>query len=278
MRTVSNQGIIPTTSIQVIDKDGRSISCSYNVYTKNKDATHVCKIDSLINLLETCIDCKTLKSKAQMDSIRTAFIRVPAMPQDCKPGYGDAVYISVMRYEGGALQATNKKISKGCGKTGQENKLVMDFINAFEHKSSGTIEQINTAFAKGTKPISDYADKDFVPQVNKDSAAFAFTAMITKEGLLRCVSNATLIQLHVFFISSSVRMWGRKGAEEKPGSKFSLTYQLRQKSGSELYDVDIKDGRYKTMHKLIIVPMADNGKKVEFTIINKTIPEVMVLK
>ncbi|MBA3674693.1 MAG: hypothetical protein H0W75_07010, partial [Chitinophagaceae bacterium] len=94
VRTVSGHGIIPTTSVQVIDNEGRSISCSAR-------SRQICKTDSLITSLETCTTCKIVKTKAQLDALYNA---MKMGTPECASGYGVPVYAIYTKKAHGSLQ------------------------------------------------------------------------------------------------------------------------------------------------------------------------------
>ena len=148
--TVNNPGIIPTTSIQVYDKEGRSILCKTGD-PKKQGADQLCITDSLINRLEICTDCKIVKTKAQMEAI---FKTLVLIHPKCSADSGVAVY--GRNHDEGRLYLI-KKITRGCDKRDSANILLDSLMRQFEKPGDRRLlKELNKAFvAKQNKPISD---------------------------------------------------------------------------------------------------------------------------
>ncbi len=134
VRTVSGHGIIPTTSIRVIDKDGKSISVSFRDLSSKNKSRQYSVTDSLINSLEACATCKIVKSKVQTDIMYKQLTRITSanLLKKCPAGYGQAAYALYQRNNDRDVPLWIK-ISKGCGITAGDNKLINDFIREFEN-------------------------------------------------------------------------------------------------------------------------------------------------
>lgn len=278
VRTVSNHGIIPTTSIQIIDKDGRSISCKSDDLKSKNTSRQLCKTDSLINALETCADCKIVKTKAQMDTLYMLLAKItPAHPENCIPRYGGAAYAMYMRYGEGLLQL-NKKIAKGCGISDSLNKLIDDFIREFEKPGDKDLlkEQNKTLAEKVNKPISDFSDKNFETSTapNDTFNTMGISAYINIDGILRLRSKVSLTSIEIKFRSPTVQKSVGKGYVTKRKPTFSRTYQLRKKTGSDLYDIDITMEKYKQMGALEIIPLIATGSKTKIIVLNQYVQKV----
>ncbi len=159
VRTVNGHGIIPETSIEVTDKQGRSISCKGRDRNyKNLSKQH-CDMDSLIKSLETCTNCNNVKTKNQLDALYKA-MKMGTL--ECASGYGVPVYAMYTKKADGSLLLINK-VAKGCGKTGNDNKLIDDLIAEFEKPLDKKIlTKLNkTNSAKESPSLSDSTDKNF---------------------------------------------------------------------------------------------------------------------
>jgi uncharacterized lipoprotein NlpE involved in copper resistance len=267
VRTVSGHGFIPHTSIEVTDSKGRSISCQARDMAFKNEPRQYCKTDSLIKSLETCAECKIVKTKAQLDALYKA-MKMGTLK--CASGYGVPVYTMYSKKADGPLELINK-VAKGCGINVDDNKLIDELIAEFEKpvNKNGLMEPNETASARESKPVDNSTDKNFVPQTIPDSTdGFGFTALITANGVMRMKCKCSLTSAEVFFYHPDVKTFGM-GYKRAPIS--SRIYQLTKKSGSDLYDIDIKDRRYKYMYKLEIIPITDTGKKPEFTLINRDV-------
>ena len=263
IRTVSNPGKIPSAFIQVIDKEGRSISCKTDD-PKKQSANQLSVTDSLMNSLETCTDCKIVKTTAQMAAI---FKTIVLINPKCSVDTGLAVY--GRNHEEGKLYFI-QIITRGCGKTDSANKLLDSLISQFEKPGDESLlKELNNGFvAKQNKAVSNETDLDFVPEVNEASArTFGISARISTDGMLRLVSKIPLTRVKVVFFPS--KTFGR--ITHYPGIFF-----LTKKPGSDLYDLDLNEEEYKKMAKLIIIPMMVTGDKAEITLINKNVPVTVV--
>jgi hypothetical protein len=302
VRTVSGHGIIPTTSIQIIDKDGRSISCSSRDLNSQNKSRQLCKIDSLINTLETCQECKIVKTTAQMDTIYKLSAKITPVDsvKNCIPGYGGAAYAMYERKDDGSLHLS-KNIAKGCGKTVDANKLIDDFIAKFEKPGDkNLLKEQNKALAeKENKTISDSAHKDFIAGASNNSEAIVLTGRITADSMLRIISNTPLTSVELVFyernynpqtgklkpsenetpsgISKLQKLWQERKKllqQERENTSYSLiykTYQLRKKSGSNLYDIDLKkELSFYFITKLKIIGVTETGEKAAIMLFNKT--------
>jgi hypothetical protein len=263
VRTVNNPGIIPAVSIEVIDEEGRSISCKTDD-PKKQSANQLSITDSLINSLETCTECKIVKTKAQIEAISKALIVVTPK---CAADSGVAVY--GRNHDEGRLYLI-KKITRGCDKSDSANILLDSLMRQFEKPGDRSLlKELNKAFvAKQNKPISDETDLNFVPPpgIKHPTGTSEFSARITKDGMLRLVSKIPLTRVKVVF--SPVIKTFRGRSTESP-----QIYFLRKKTGSDLYDLDLNDLLYKNMAKLTIIPTMVTGDKAEITLLNKNAPK-----
>ena len=133
VRTVSSRGIIPTTTIQVIDKYGKSISGSSRDLKSQHKIGQLSATDSLINSLETCTTCKVVKTKEQTDLMYGQLTKITSVNflKKCPAVYGQATYALYQRSNDTYVPLWIK-ISKGCGITDEDNKLINDVIREFE--------------------------------------------------------------------------------------------------------------------------------------------------
>ena len=300
VRTVSGHGIIPTTSIQVIDKDGRSISCSSRDLNSQTRSRQLCRIDSLINTLETCAECKIVKTTDQMVAIYKLAAKITSVDsvKNCIPAYGDAAYAMYERKEDGSLRL-DKNIAKGCGKTIDANRLIDDFIREFEKPRDKNLlkEQNKALAAKENKILSDSAHKDFKAGANNNAEVIAFTVRITTDSMLRIISKVPLTHVDLIFYErrryyptgkfksleeesysgtsnlSKYLQERKKLLQERenslPDELIYRTYQLRGKRGSNSYDIDLKGELFKFMTKLKVIPVTETGNKEEIIIYKK---------
>jgi hypothetical protein len=264
VRTVINAGKMPAVSIEVIDEEGRSTSCKTDD-PKKKSANQLSVTDSLINSLETCTDCKIVKTKAQREAISKA--RRLVTPK-CSADSGVAVYGRNHDAEGRLYLI--QKITRGCDKSDSANILLDRLMRQFEKPGDRRLlKELNNAFvAKQNKPVSDETDLNFVPPppIKHPHGTFGFSARITKDGMLRLVSKIPLTRVKVVF--SPVIKTFRGQSTESP-----QIYFLRKKTGSDLYDLDLNDRLYKNMAKLTIIPTMVTGDKAEITLLNKNAPK-----
>jgi hypothetical protein len=269
--TVRGHGIIPTTSIEVTDSKGRSLSCSARDRDyKNLSKQH-CDMDSLIKSLETCNNCKIVKTKNQLDALYKA-MRMGTLK--CASGYGVPVYAMYTKKADGPLELINK-VAKGCGINADDNKLIDELIAEFEKRvnKNGLMEPNETASAKESKPVADTTDKNFVQEAKGYSTdSFEIKARITTDGILSLISKNALTGVEVGYYAPGIKRSIGRSLDFSPGKYYSRTYQLRKKSGSDLYAIDIHDQPYRQMYKLVIIPITDTGKKPAFTLINSKVP------
>ena len=76
------------------------------------------------------------------------------------------------------------------------------------------------------------------------------SAHINIDGILRLRSKVSLISVEIKFRSPTVQKSVGKCYVTKRKPTFSRTYQLRKKTGSDLYDIDISMEKYNQMGAL----------------------------
>lgn len=281
VRTVRSIGIIPSTSIQVIDKDGRSISCSSSDLNSQNKSRQLCTTDSLINTLETCADCKIVKTKEQVDIMYNQLTRITSVNllKKCPAGYAQATYTLYQRSNDTYVPLWIK-ISKGCGITDEDNKLINDVIREFEKQGdySLLITQNNALAAKQSKSVSDSIDKNFVPEAKNKFSMPLFYARITTGGVIRFSYSEVLTGADVVFYGPSVRIYGENGYETSKGINNIRSYILTKKSGSDFYEIDINNQHYNQNYKIEIIPVIDTEKKPGLTLRNTKVQEIIQMK
>jgi hypothetical protein len=275
VRTVSGHGLVPETSIEVLDSKGRSILCRSRDMPFKNETRKYCKTDSLIKSLETCTTCKIVKIKAQLDALYKA-MKMGTLK--CASGYGVPVYAMYTKKADGSLQIINK-VAKGCGINADDNKLINELIAEFEKTvdKNGLMEPIETVSAKESKPIADTTDKNFVQEAKGDSTdPFEVKARITTDGMLRLISKDALSGVTVVYYEPRIVQSIGRGFFSSRGGHYFRNYQLKKKSGSDLYDIDIHAEPYNHMYMLEIIPITDTGKKPGFKLKNSKVPEELM--
>lgn len=267
VRTVSSLGIVPQTTIEVTDNEGRSISCTARDRDyKNMSRQH-CETDSLIKSLETCTSCKIVKTNAQLDVLNKALKL--GSPQ-CATGYGDPVYAMYTKKEDGSFHLINK-VAKGCSITQNGNKLIDEFIADFEKPvDKNVLIELNKVVAvKESKGVTDVLDRDFT----QTTATFGYTVWLTPDGILHCKTKAKPVSAEIIFqkpvtgdYKSNYNFEGAIREERK-------TYAIKEETGGS-YIIDISSENYKEKYAITVVFTSAKGEKAAAKLVNQKLREI----
>jgi len=269
VRTVSGLGIVPQTSIEVTDNEGRSISCkARDLNYKNLSKQH-CDTESLIKSLETCTNCKIVKTKAQLDALYNA---LKMGTRECASGYGVPVYAMYTKKADGSLHLINK-VANGCGKTDNDNKLIDDFIMEFEKPGDKSLsnEQNNAFAVKESKGVTGVLDTNFTQVTH----TFGYTARLTTDGILHCKTKAKPVSAENIFQKPVTGIYTSNYNFEGAIREERKTYAVKEESGRS-YLIDISSENYKEKYAMTIVFTSANGEKASVKLVNQNLREVQL--
>ena len=100
------------------------------------------------------------------------------------------------------------------------------------------------------------------------------SAHINIDGILRLRSKVSLTSVKIKFRSPTVQKSVGKGYVTKRKPTFSQNYQLRKKTGSDLYDIYISMEKYKQMSALQIIPLMATSSKTKIIVLNQYVQKV----
>ncbi|MEJ7823742.1 MAG: hypothetical protein WKF85_15575 [Chitinophagaceae bacterium] len=267
VRTVSGHGFIPETSIEVTDNEGRSISCKARDLNYKKLSKQHCETDSLIKSLETCTNCKIVKTKEQLNTLNKA---LKLGSPECASGYGVPVYAMYTKKADGSLRLINK-VAKGCGITANGNKLIDELIADFEKPADkNVLTELNKVVAvKESKPITGVLDTDFT-QV---TGTFGYTARLTTEGYLHCKTKAKPVSAEIIFQKPVPGIYKPNYNFEGAIREERKTYAVKEKTGGA-YLIDISSEKYKENHSITLIFISAKGEKASVKLVNQKVREI----